>query len=366
MNTVLYPPLALIERELFGPDLPAAFDADAPDPAQPATAPVMPAHLRALIERKVAANTAHPPGPPAVGQIRSLAGIPAHPGQAPRRRSSAILVGRWIEGRRWAGWMVAQEADYAGERDLVLQDDDGVMAPEAAMVQTWNPLEIELTGAEAILGKVPAATLAAVLKLAAPHAGQDDYVAPRPGRIGAWDLDAETTVVTGTPLGEYDPRSAYQQLYARLATELAAKPATNTAPAVEPGWRAWLRHTFVRPAWTFGALALLVGQSMWMLGGAQVDTQEDMRYRGAALAPHLGPCAARLRLVFKLDTPYEEVVLALRRADATLAGGPSETGEIWVLAPAGQDARELAAMLRQQRVVERVDVVLPEGAACRK
>ena len=374
MNTDLHPPLARIERELFGPETEpapatAAVDPDRPEDAQ---VPALPAHLRALIERKVAAAAAHPPGPPAVGQIRSLAGVPPAPGQAPRLRTCAILLGRWVDGRRWAGWLVAQEVDYATDLDLVLQEDDGLFAPEAAVVQTWNPLEVELTGRETILGKVSGATLAAVLKLSAPHDADEHHVAPRPGRIGAWDLDADTTVVTGTPLGEDDPRAAYQQLYRRLAGDLAGAGARRVAapPAKDAqaarGWRAWLQHTFVRPAWTFGALALVVLQGGWMLAGRQADPDDALRYRGITTTAQADACRTRLRVMFKLDTPYADVVLALRRADATLVSGPSEIGEIWVQPPADQDPREVAAMLRQQRVVERIEIVLPEGHACKK
>lgn len=374
MTIGLHPPLARIERELFGSPNERVPTSDTVDPNQAITtqAPAMPAHLLALIERKVAATQALAPGPLAVGQMRSLAGIPPAAGQGPRMRTSAILLGRWVSGRRWAGWMVAQEVDYATDRDLVLQEDDGIFAPEVALVQTWNPLEIELTGQETILGRVSADTLAAVLKLSAPHGSDDHYVAPRPGRIGAWDLDAETTVVTGTPLGDADPRSAYQHLYRQLAMELAGAGATqNAAPVTTPpresgGWRAWLQHTFARPAWTFGALALLVVQGTWILVGQHTDIGDNARYRGVTTASQDTVCRTRLRVMFKLDTPYAELVLALRRVDATLVNGPSETGEIWIMPPADQDPREVAAMLRQQRVIERVDVVLPEGHPCKK
>ena len=374
MTPRLHPPLALIERELFGsqPDPTSAADVLDPNQAVSAPAPAMPAHLLALIERKVAATQAHPLGALAVGQIRSLVTIPPQAGQGPRMRTCAILLGRWVSGRRWAGWIVAQEVDYATDLDLVLQEDDGVFAPEAALIQTWNPLEVELTGKETILGRVSAETLAAVWKLSAPHGSDDHHVVPRPGRIGAWDLDAETTVVTGTPLGDEDPRSPYQQLYRQLASELAGASAVErAAPATAPtpdgrGWRAWLQHTFVRPAWTFGALALLVVQGTWMLASQQTDIEDGARYRGITATSQENACRTRLRLMFKLDTPYAELVLALRRVDATLVSGPSETGEIWILPPAGQDPREVAAMLRQQRVIERVDVVLPEGHPCKK
>ncbi|MGV7209824.1 hypothetical protein ACLB1G_18445 [Oxalobacteraceae bacterium A2-2] len=363
MSAALHPPLALIERELFGP-VENPVDATPEDGAGRDAAPAaMPPWLLALVERKVASVQAHGPQALAVGQIRCLPVLPARA----LGRTGAVLLGRCLGGRRWAGWLVAQEVDYAAERDLVLQDDDGILAPEAALVQTWNPVEVSLRGDEAVLGKLPAATLGAVLKLA-DRAGQaQEFVAPRPGRIGAWDLDGETTVVTGTPLaGPDDPRAAYQALYLRLAAECtaAAQGHEPLPPRAARSWRAWLEQVLVRPVWTFGALAVALLQAAWLLAGP-FGGQEALLYRGAPAA-QAEACRVKIRVMFKLDTPYAEVVLALRRVDATLVSGPSETGEIWILAAAGQDPHEVAATLRQNRLVEQTDVILPEGRSCKR
>lgn len=366
MTTLLHPPLALIERELFGSeaDVDAEHDTVAwADDAQPA----MPAHLLELVDRKAAAAQAFVPEPLAVGQIRCLAAVPDRLGQGRRLgRTCAVLLGRWVEGQRWAGWMVVQEADYASDRDLVLQEDDGLCAPEAAVVQAWNPVELTLHGNEAILGKLSAGGLGAVLKLSDPARQDEAFVAARPGRIGAWDIDGDTTVVTGTPLGlDDDPRIAYQQLYRRLAMECAAAVRTSAQAQAARDWLGWLRHVFVRPAWTFGALAVAVCQSVWLLAG-QPPLDEQALYRSVAAPAAADPCRTRIRVMFKLDTPYAEVVLALRRIDATLVSGPSETGEIWILPAMNQDPNEAAAMLRQNHLVEQTDLVLPERGKCKR
>ena len=377
MITTLYPPLSLIERELFGQEQhEAASASDAIDPAQPVAeaVPAMPAHVLALIRRKVAATQALPASPLAVGQIRGLPVASDPDGQErPLGRTCAVLLGRWMGGRRWAGWMVAQETEYATERDLVLQDDDGVMAPEAAVVQAWNPVEVELRGAEPLLGRVSASALGAVLKLADHVFTDEQVVAPRPGRVGAWDIDADTTVVTGTPLGEGDdPRTRYQELYRRLALEFAAAASdaqvTRSDPGKQaaPGWMAWLRHTFVRPDWTFGAMAIVLGQAMWMLAVQPDGAGEEARYRGAAPAVQDAACRTRIRVMFRLDTPYADLVLALRRIDATLVSGPSETGEIWILPAPDQNPQEVAAMLQQSHLVERSEVVQSDPHQCKR
>jgi hypothetical protein len=374
MNMLLHPPLADIEHDLFAPqeERAPAGGADV-DPAIGAdlAAPPMPARLLELVQRRVAATRADLP--PAVGQIRALARVPDTQANARALgKTCAVLLERWLGGHCWAGSLVAQEAAYASDRDLVLQDDDGVIAPEAAMVQTWNPVEVALSGDEALLGTLSPTALHAALTLGDPGFAERDFVAPRPGRVGAWDLDDGTTVVTGTPLGEADdPRHAYQALYRTLAAEftratLARRVAAEARPVVAgPGWLSWLRQAFVRPAVTLGLLAFVVGQSGWML--AEHGTEEvggGTVYRGITQEADALRCRARLRIVFKLDTPYAELVLALRRANATLVGGPSQTGEIWVLPPADQAPQEAAAMLQKHHLVERVDVIPAETGKC--
>lgn len=374
MSAPLRPVLASIERDLFHyqPDagVPEPNDFD-PRIAIEFDVPPMPAHLLELVRRKVASAHAHPAAAPAVGQIRSLIQVPDGQGHArPLGKTCAVLLERWLGGRCWAGSMVAQEVEYAADRDLVLQDDDGVIAPEAAMVQAWNPVEVELRGDETILGVVTSDVLRAVLKLADPDLAFD-FAAPRPGRVGAWDLDAETTVVTGTPLGDDDPRAGYQAMYRSLAAEfthaaLRRRMAIRGRPDANGGsvWD-WLQKTFVRPAWTFGAMAFVVGQAAWMLASHQSGSvDEGTVYRGVAPQAQSDLCRTKLRLMFKLDTPYAELVLALRRAGATVVNGPSQTGEIWVLVPAGQDPNEAAAMLRQHHLVERVDLIPADSHLC--
>lgn len=375
MSIPLHPTLAAIERDLSGREEAAAAvtepDVD-PLVGNDLMVPPMPPRLRELVQRKVAAAHAVQP-PPAVGQIRGLVRVPdGEGGGRPLGKTCAVLLERWLGGRCWAGSLVAQEADYASDRDLVLQEDDGTIAPEAAMIQTWNPVEVELSGDEVLLGTLVPPALRAALKLGNPGFTHDDFVAPRPGRIGVWDLDADTTVVTGTPLGEDDdPRIAYQALYRNLAAEftratLARRLAAGARPAPEDtGWWSRLRQRFVRPAFTFALLAFVVGETGWMVANRQSDTVGDgVVYRGIQQEAQALACRTRLRIVFKLDTPYADLVLALRRANATLIGGPSQTGEIWVLPPADQRPEEAAAMLQENHLVERVDVVPGDSHRC--
>lgn len=369
-----YPSLESLKADLFGHQ-----GAPAPETAQPEAledapqlAPAdlaMPAFLQELVRRRVEVDAAYPPQAPAVGQVRRLDAVPGQNGAVRAvGRSFGVLLGASLGGRRWSGWLVAQEGEYASERDLVLQEDDGIADPVAVMVQAWNPLEVALRGDEAIIGKLPAATLGAVARLGDPGFAPEGFVAPRPGRIGAWDLDRDTTVVTGTPLGESDdPRHGYQDLYRALAREVSAAAQAAQVPAAKParaGWLHWLQETFVRPAWTFGALAVVVLQGAWMLGLHGPQPDEIQVYRSGP-APLAQACAPRLRVMFRPDSAYADVIVALRRAEATLVDGPSETGEVWIAPARDQAPQELAAMLRQSRLVEQVDLVEPDPRLCR-
>lgn len=44
----------------------------------------------------------------------------------------------------WAGWIAAPDTEYATKADVLLEPDDEPFDPFAAMVQTWNPVQISL------------------------------------------------------------------------------------------------------------------------------------------------------------------------------------------------------------------------------
>ena len=142
---VLYPPLALIREGLFGPSGQAARQGSggAYDDCQPILEEILPSieppdFLKNLISRKVASAEAFSSACPlASGQIRRInrVGCANSASERPLNRSVGVLLGAHLGAGRWLGWLVAQEADYAGDRDLVLEASDGPYAPEAALVQ---------------------------------------------------------------------------------------------------------------------------------------------------------------------------------------------------------------------------------------
>lgn len=291
MTHPLYPPLARIRSELF--DTPerrtasADFSETDDDPRWDALASEpLPDFITDLIERQAAAFQAHPSAPPAVGQIRCLDAISEGRSIG---RNVAVLLGAHLDGKRWSGWLVAQEVDYATDRDLVIEADDGPADPLAGMVQTWNPVRVLISGDERILGKLAPSRLAAVMALAdAPQACAG--VKPKPGKVYGWDLDAGIVVATGTPLGgPDDPRHEYCALYRQLAAEINAAASAVAPTATHRSQQTgWLVSTFVRPAWTFGAMAAATLLALHtLLDGA--PRTENLGYNGQA--PGMQPVA---------------------------------------------------------------------------
>jgi len=376
MRYALYPPLEVIDSDLFGQEPPV--EKLAPTGTTPVTGGAldlqMPAFMSELVARRVASEAAFPPASPATGQIRRFAHIP-ETGQPGRMlgRAYGILLGACLGGRCWSGWLVAQEADYASDRDLLLEEGDGLVAPEAAIIQAWNPVQVQLRGDEAILGKLAPHRLAAVLALADGDREQGSFVAPRPGRLGAWNLDDQTVVVTGTPLGDdTDPRHAYQRLYRDLAVEISTAAARQTSRQAEigrqgeRGWLGWLNRIFVRPVWTYGALTVLLSQGIWLLVSGGLAPELAEVYRSAGYVQKSMACAPRIRVMFKPDASYAEVAVTLRRVGATLADGPSETGEVWITLLTEQRTQDAVRMLKISPRVEDADIVAPEKGSCAK
>jgi hypothetical protein len=285
-------------------------------------------------------------------------------------RSYGVLLGASQGGKCWSGWIVAQEGDYATDRDLVLQEEDGPLSPDAVLVQAWNPVRLWLQGDEEILGKLARHRLAAVRELAEDGVNKDAFVAPRPGRIGAWNLADGSTVVTGTPLLDTsDPRKKYQQLYGDLAAEISlasvTQPQLRTRPTKLEVF-GWLQQLFVRPAWTFGAMALVLAQGLWIMFSFSLPQEEPAIYRGASPSHKADACTPRIHIIFRPNAPFAEVVVLLHQLEATLVDGPSETGEVWFTVPNDQKIQDAAGVLKLNPLVESADLVPIEKRSCSK
>ncbi len=264
----LWPPLTLIENELFAPSaalLQRWRDGDAPpglaaeltrdpvahsrraalewadqeefEPGDDSPAPSMPAVLRDRIRRHVAARQAAFSPNPTAGQILRIDTVigPAGPLDWDLPRSLAVLIAEPTETPQvWWGWLVAptSETDYAADYDVLLGPEDEPCDPLAGMIQLWNSVHVYLPSTSRVLAELKPERLAAIRALAA-EPPQPDHIPPQPGENRVRQVGAYT-VRTGTPYGgAQDPRLRYQEIYFRAA-DAVKEPAKLAAAARSP------------------------------------------------------------------------------------------------------------------------------------
>ena len=130
-----------------------------------------------------------------------------------------------------------------------------------------------------------------------------------------------------------------------------------------PWWRRLLGDALPAQGGTSGALAipipafvlvavLVIGQAIY-IGATSMRGTETHVYRNIVAPCAVGP---QLRLIFKADAKNVDVVLLLRDAEASITAGPSATGEIWVVLPAGASVNTVQATLRSSPIVQSVVV----------
>ncbi|WP_371319938.1 hypothetical protein [Variovorax sp. dw_308] len=344
-HTELWPPLSLI-RGAFERELPHAGTADAqaiapPNGAKAATPPAPPPRLAEdlllplteLARRREAVAQRAFPARWAPGRLLSI----VHEG-----RLLGVLLDKCVGGDRWQGWMAAGEADWASAFDVLLEPGDEPFEPLFGMVQAWNP--VMLTSAPQLCARVQGELSAT--RLAAIRAVHDEWATQQapaidaaPGRIALRTVAGVFSVLSGTPLGDDDPRADYQALYRDAAGKLGAtgqdnpaqalatpaRPAPPSTPQADgTGWGARLRQWFgadrwVRPAFALLALAFVV-QNMGLFNPPVAD--EEVRFRSVATAP----AAANLVVLWKAGVTLDEAGRAMRAAAVEAVGGPDVTG----------------------------------------
>lgn len=126
----------------------------------------------------------------------------------------------------------------------------------------------------------------------------------------------------------------------------------------------FLRYRIAIPRSAFAMLVLVViGQTVYTLGGVSSESESDAN-RGKA-----APCVQELRLRtgFNPDARHAEVLLLLRKVEASVKAGPTENGELWITVPPSRFIEEAQSILRTTPLVD--DVVLSPAtsgpAGCR-
>jgi hypothetical protein len=115
---------------------------------------------------------------------------------------------------------------------------------------------------------------------------------------------------------------------------------------------AWvMQHHIAMPVPALAAVVVFViGQAVYTLGGVS-DEPESSAYRGTVT-----PCVQepRLRMVFNPDARHAEVLLLLRKVEATVRAGPTENGELWIAVPPSRSIDEAQSILRTSPLVDDV------------
>lgn len=283
----LWPPLGMIEARLLGDKAhDVTIDEFAIGEAVPAEPRPMPPVVSEQVERSVAAQ--------------SLKDLPLCPGlvvllqydgaQEALAKASHVPVAFCLDRLRlqrrdsqeWAGWLVSPDLDYATDRDVLIEPQDGPSDPLAGMIQAWNPLTAQVPTCPRILAKLSEYRLNIVREVAAEREGSSCSASASPGRVELRSTASGRAVVTGTAVGQADdPRIAYRELYVGLARkiEVGAELVSNRKEqgTAKPGMAGkmidWLLgHRMHAAGFAVAAVvALLVGRST--LDGQQAPEQ---------------------------------------------------------------------------------------------
>jgi hypothetical protein len=220
----LWPSIAVILSNLKGSTtsplhFPNQFEVDARDGNGERDEPLIPPFIHDKIIRRVSARHADFGKIPTSGQIWRFDAVTDN--NAPL----CVLLDKERSVGLWQGWVVAPETDYATDQDVILEPSDEPFDPIAAMVQTWNPIDVEIKAANLVLAKLSNERMDTVREVARGEVFTE--ISARPGFISPMRTRSGASVLSGTCLGNStDPRRDYRQLYLEFA---AIKSTDNTA-----------------------------------------------------------------------------------------------------------------------------------------
>ncbi|MCA1779511.1 MAG: hypothetical protein LC637_09050 [Xanthomonadaceae bacterium] len=138
----------------------------------------------------------------------------------------------------WSGWLVGSHVDYAGDRDLVLEDsliEDGKdPAPIAGMVLCWDRVSLRLAGQVPVIHRLKAHALEAIRELARQTSPSHAEIEAAPGRMCLREIN-DHSYITGTPYLRDDPRAPYLRLARELARRVSQPEYDDQGRTREPG-----------------------------------------------------------------------------------------------------------------------------------
>lgn len=128
-----------------------------------------------------------------------------------------VLLNRNEHESVWSGWIAAPETDYATDKDVLLESEDEPFDPLAAMIQTWNPVRVDMVYASRIQAKLTEDRLIAIREVAA---GQVEHTASSRPAAPLVTLSGRV-ILAGRPIqNDKDPRLEYRDIYSYVSQKV--------------------------------------------------------------------------------------------------------------------------------------------------
>jgi hypothetical protein len=248
-----------------------------------------------------------------------------------------VLLDRQVQGQQWAGWSAACETGWAGDFDVLLEPEDDPFEPMFGVIQTWNPVTIEVSASTQtrVVGELTSQRLEAVRAVAQEYAKDTQSTIPvEPGHIALRMAAGKFLVLTGTPLSQDDERHAYQNAYRSAVARLMADQLTqrlvqtHKTIAKKPTGlecvKAWFAADWlIRPAFVVTATSIAMYILTANIGILYPTEDESVRFRSATPS---ALNAVDLRVKIKPQSPINDVEQLMRNSGCEIVSGPDAQG----------------------------------------
>ena len=336
----LWPPIEVIASNLqsgtvFPLHFPDKEEVAAADHADKESAQI-PAFIRDKIRKRVASRMAQFDTQPRAGQIWRF------DGKQDNSSPLCVLLDEQQDQHYWQGWLVAAETDYATHQDVLLEPKDEPFDPVAGMVQTWNPVRIDIRKGSRVLAQLAVDRLNAIREVAKGQSEKDDVA--RPGFVAPLKTNSGATILAGTCINHpEDPRHRYQSLYRTAAEELERQhqpaqlvaandiqqhrqinDATKVVSLYSGRKRIWQNV-----GWGLAASVVLAQAAIIV---NLIQSQPDQSYKNSfsseyRAVPQPASNYTYLEVNFKPETKEIDIRKLLTQLNASIVDGPGEFGQ---------------------------------------
>ncbi len=346
----LWPSINVIESSLQGraneplhfPDKVDAVDHSSVSGAE------MPAFLRDKIRQRVASRMARFDTTPKAGQIWRF------DGNGDNTSPLSVLLNKHLESTRWQGWLVSPETDYATHQDVLLEPKDEPFDPIAGMVQTWNPVVVDVSKGSRVLAYLSESRLNAIREVAQGQCAGGGGA--RAGFVAPLKTNSGATVLAGTRIAHpEDPRRQYQTLYQNAAQRLAQQFSPQASAKI-------IQLKTKRPLWFNVGLSLaasiVLAQAAIIAnlmrehpnGSMEEQINKASEFRSVPQAPDT---FAYIEVNFKPDAKEIDIRKVLTKLNASIVDGPDEFGQYRVKVKVGSE-RAASQVLQESGLTDSV------------